>query len=83
MGSKSILIILAGFAAGVIAIAFGMMAGQDWEKPGTYAGISDASHAPKSTTDCYSFQTGCKNIKSTFTQSEMQSGAELSGNFKP
>lgn len=74
-------IILAASFAGLFSISAAMMAGQEWVKPGTYQGISDASHPPSSTTDCYSFQTGCKNTQSGPTQSELQSGSYLSGNF--
>lgn len=81
MASKMMVMILAGCFAGLLAISAAMMAGQGWEKPGTYTGISDASHAPTSTTDCYSFQTGCKNTQTGPTESEMQSGAYLSGNW--
>lgn len=82
MVSKMILIIFAGCAGGMVAISAAMMAGQGWEKPGTYTGVSDASHKPTSTTDCYSFQTGCKNTNSGPSQSELNSGAYLSGNWK-
>lgn len=82
MSSKTILIIIGGFVGGVAAISFMMLAGSGWETPGTYTGINNAAHVPSSTTHCYSFQTGCKNIETKIPQSEMDSGAYLSGNFK-
>ncbi|MEO9277930.1 MAG: hypothetical protein ABI340_09165 [Nitrososphaera sp.] len=82
MVSRMIIIIFAGCFGGLFAISAAMMEGQAWEKPGTYSGISDASHPPTSTTDCYSFQTGCKNTNSGPTQAELDSGSYLSGDFK-
>lgn len=61
MTSKSIGIILAAFAGGVIIIALAMQAGSGWQLNGHYTGISDASHMPTDTTNCSPFQTGCKN----------------------
>ncbi|MDE1829952.1 MAG: hypothetical protein KGI25_06500 [Thaumarchaeota archaeon] len=82
MSTKTIGIIIGGFAGGVIAISFAMMAGAAWETPGTYTGTSNAAHAPTSTTNCYSFQTGCKNTVTNIPQSQMDSGAYLSGNYQ-
>lgn len=81
MVSRMMMIIMAGCAGGLIVISAAMMAGQGWEKPGTYTGISDASHTPTSITNCYSFQTGCKNIDTTPSKSALDSGAYLSGNY--
>ncbi|HJU12877.1 MAG TPA: hypothetical protein VJ792_00280 [Candidatus Nitrosotalea sp.] len=81
MFPKTLAIILAGCVGGVVAISVAMMAGAGWETPGTYAGTSNAAHAPTSTTHCYSFQTGCKNIQTTVPKSAMDSGAYLSENY--
>lgn len=82
MSVKTIGIIIAGFAGGVIAISFAMMAGSSWETPGTYTGTSNAAHLPTDPTHCYSFQTGCKNTVTKIPQSQMDSGAYLSGNYQ-
>ncbi|MDE1765061.1 MAG: hypothetical protein KGI27_02180 [Thaumarchaeota archaeon] len=78
---KTLAIIIAGAVGGAFAISVAMMAGSGWETPGTYAGVSNAAHAPASTTHCYSFQTGCKTIQTTAPQSALTSGAFLSGSY--
>ena len=83
MLQKTLLIILGASVGGTIAIAVGMLSASGWETPGIYTGISDASHVPASTTNCFSFQTGCKNTNSSFPTSAMDSGAYLSGNYNP
>ena len=83
MLQKTLLIILGASVGGTIAIAVGMLSASGWETPGIYTGISDASHVPASTTNCFSFQTGCKNTNSSFPASAMDSGAYLSGNYNP
>ena len=81
MIQKTLLIILAASVGGTIAISVGMLSASGWATPGTYTGISDASHAPSSTTNCYSFQTGCKNLIDNTPQSDLDSGAYLSSNY--
>lgn len=83
MLQKTLLIILGASVGGTIAIAVGMLSASGWETPGIYTGISDASHVPASTTNCFSFQTGCKNTNSSIPTSAMDSGAYLSGNYNP
>lgn len=83
MLQKTLLIILGASVGGTIAIAVGMLSASGWETPGIYTGISDASHVPASTTNCFSFQTGCKNTNSRIPASAMDSGAYLSGNYNP
>ncbi len=83
MLQKTLLIILGASVGGTIAIAVGMLSASGWETPGMYTGTSDASHVPASTTNCFSFQTGCKNTNSSFSESAMDSGAYLSGNYNP
>ncbi len=83
MLQKTLLIILAASVIGAISISVGMLSASGWERPGTYTGISDASHAPSSTTNCYSFQTGCKNTSDNVTQSDLDSGAYLGSNYHP
>lgn len=83
MLQKTLLIILGASVGGTIAIAVGMLSASGWETPGIYTGISDASHVPASTTNCFSFQTGCKNTNSSIPASAMDSGAYLSGNYNP
>lgn len=82
MTTKTIGIIIGGFAAGAIAISVAMLAGSSWETPGKYTGISNAAHTVSNPMHCYAFQTGCKNIKTSVPKSEMDSGAYLSSNFK-
>lgn len=72
---------MAGCAGGIIAISVAMLSAEGWETPGTYAGISDASHVPVNKTNCYSFQTGCENIEKPVPKSDLDSGAYLSGNY--
>ena len=80
MSTKTIGIIIGGFAGGVVAISLAMMAGAAWETPGSYTGVSNAAHAPNSTTHCYPFQVGCKNTNNGgFDQSQMTNGEYLSG----
>lgn len=75
-----LMITLAASIGGVIVISAAMMVGQDWQKPGSYTGISNAGRAPNSTSHCYPFQAGCKNTNNGgFQQSEMTSGQYLSG----
>ncbi len=81
MSTKTIVIIIGGFAAGVIAISVAMMAGSAWETPGMYTGTSNAAHPVSDPTHCYAFQTGCKNIQTPVSQSQMDSGAYLSSNY--
>lgn len=81
MFPKTLAIILAGCVGGVVAISVAMMAGSGWETPGTYAGASNAAHPPASSTHCYAFQTGCKNIQTPVPKSVMDSGAYLSENY--
>ncbi|MDE1763814.1 MAG: hypothetical protein KGH88_06185 [Thaumarchaeota archaeon] len=78
---KTLVVIIAGCVGGAFAISVAMMAGSGWETPGMYSGTSDASHAPASTTHCYSFQTECKSIQSATPQSALTSGAFLSGSY--
>ncbi|GEM_PF-911816 len=81
MSTKTIGIIIGGFTAGVIAISIAMLAGSAWQTPGTYSGASSAAHAISDSSNCYSFQTGCKNTQTTISSSDMENGAYLSGNF--
>ena len=81
MSTKTIGIIIGGFAGGVIAISVAMMAGAAWETPGMYAGTSNAAHPATDSTHCYAFQTGCKNIRTSVPQSQLDSGAYLSSNY--
>ncbi|MGI0018617.1 MAG: hypothetical protein ACREA1_07895 [Nitrosotalea sp.] len=83
MVKTTLLIILGASVGGTLVIAIGMLSASGWETPGTYKGTSDASHVPASTTNCYSFQTGCKNTNSSIPTSAMDSGAYLSGNYNP
>jgi hypothetical protein len=76
-----LIIILASSIGGVAVISFGMMSASGWETPGVYAGTSDASRAPSSTTNCYSFQTGCMNTNSAIPSADLNNGAYLSGNY--
>lgn len=78
---KTLAIIVAGCIGGVFAISVAMMTSAGWETPGSYAGTSNAAHAPTSATNCYSFQTGCKNIRTIVSTSDLDSGAFLSGNY--
>ena len=74
-------IIMAGCAGGIIAISVAMLGASGWATPGTYTGTSDASHTPVSTTNCYSFQTGCKNTSTQVPQSDLDNGAFLNSNY--
>lgn len=78
---KTLAIIMAGCIGGVFVISVAMMAGAGWETPGSYTGTSNAAHAPTSATNCYSFQAGCTDIKSTVPTSDLDSGAFLSANY--
>ncbi|MGI0102792.1 MAG: hypothetical protein ACREA7_09400, partial [Nitrosotalea sp.] len=64
-----------------VAIGLAMLAGSGWETPGTYAGVSDASHSNNST-NCYSFQTGCAHSTTYIPTSDMSNGQYLSGGYK-
>lgn len=81
MFSKIAIIILASSIGGVAVISLGMMSASGWGTPGVYTGTSDASRASSSTTNCYSFQTGCTNTNSEIPQSDINNGAYLSGNY--
>lgn len=81
MSTKTIGIMIGGFAGGVIVISIAMMAGASWETPGMYTGTSNAAHTTTDSTHCYAFQTGCKNIQTTIPPSQMDSGAYLSGDY--
>lgn len=61
MAGKTLAIIMAGCIGGVIAISIAMLAGSGWETPGTYTGVSDASHATSDKSGCQPFQNGCSN----------------------
>lgn len=78
---KTLAIIVAGCIGGVLAISVAMMASAGWETPGSYTGTSNAAHAPASATNCYSFQAGCKTVKTIIPTSDMDNGAYLSGNY--
>ncbi|MDE1844770.1 MAG: hypothetical protein KGI10_05505 [Thaumarchaeota archaeon] len=78
---KTLAIIIGGCIGGTIVISIAMLSASGWETPGKYTGISDASHTPNSITNCYSFQTGCKNINSKIPQSDLDSGAYLGSNY--
>ena len=78
---KIFLIILAASVCGAIVISVGMLSASGWSTPGTYTGTSDASRAPASTTNCYSFQTGCNSTYNVIPQDAMDSGAYLGGNY--
>ena len=77
MSAKTLGIIFAGFAGGVIVIALAMSAGSGWETPGSYKGVSNAAHAVTDQTNCYAFQTGCKNTGYSIGTSG--DGQDLSG----
>lgn len=81
MVPKILVMIMAGCAGGIIAISVAMLGAAGWETPGTYTGPSDASHVPVSTTNCYSFQTDCKNINPQVPKSDLDSGAFLNSNY--
>ena len=81
MVKQTLLIILAASVGGTLVIAVGMLSASGWERPGTYTGVSDASHVPSSTTNCYSFQTGCTNTNSSIPSSDMGSGAYLGSDY--
>lgn len=81
MFPKTLGIILGASVGGVIVISVSMMSASGWETPGTYVGISDASHVPSNTMHCYSFQTDCKNISTKIPKSDLDSGAFLSANY--
>jgi len=83
MVQNTLLIILGASVGGTIVIAIGMLSASGWSTPGIYTGTSDASHVPASTTNCFSFQTGCQNTNSSIPESAMDSGAYLSGNYNP
>ena len=74
-------IILAASIGGVSVISLAMMSASGWTTPGVYSGTSDASQAPASLTNCYSFQTGCLNTNSPTPVNDLDSGAYLSGNY--
>jgi len=76
-----LIIILASSIGGVAVISFGMMSASGWVTPGVYSGTSDASRAPSSTTNCYSFQTGCLNINSEIPSAAPNNGTHLTGNY--
>ena len=82
MSSKTIGIIIGGFAGGVIAISLVMMAGSGWETPGHYTGVSNAAHTVNDSTNCYAFQTGCSvsNYGNATTSSDY-SGQALSASY--
>jgi hypothetical protein len=82
MSTKTIAIICAAFAGGVIAIGIAMSAGSGWEPAGTYVGVSNAAHMVNNSSNCYAFQTGCNatSYGSTTTASDY-SGAALSGSY--
>ncbi len=77
------LIILVASVCGAIAISVGMLSASGWATPGIYTGTSDASRTVASSTNCYSFQTGCNSTYSVIPQDSMDSGAYLSGNYHP
>lgn len=81
MFSKTLVIILIASVGGVGAISVAMMSASGWTTPGVYSGTSDASHAPASLTNCYSFQTGCMNTNSPTPAVDLNSGAYLDGNY--
>ena len=81
MFPKTLAIILASCVGGVILISVAMLSASAWEMPGQYSGTNNAASPPSSTTNCYSFQTGCKNINSSISSSDLDSGAYLSSNY--
>lgn len=82
MSTKTIALICAAFAGGVIAIGIAMSAGSGWEPAGQYTGVSNAAHMVNNSSSCYAFQTGCNSTSygSTTTSSDY-SGAALSGSY--
>ncbi|MGI0046741.1 MAG: hypothetical protein ACREBB_06085 [Nitrosotalea sp.] len=82
MSAKTIGIIVAGFVAGVIGISVAMLGGSGWETPGSYTGVSDASHTANSSSNCYAFQNGCNvNSYGSSNTTSNDNGAYLSGSY--
>ena len=77
MSMKTLVIIIAGCVGGALAIGLAMSAGSGWETPGTYTGVSNAAHPVTDQTNCYAFQTGCKNTGYSIGTSG--NGQDLSG----
>lgn len=77
------LIILVASVCGAIVISIGMLGASGWSTPGIYTGTSDASRTVASSTNCYSFQTGCNSTYSVIPQNAMDNGEYLSGNYHP
>jgi len=82
MSTKTIALICAAFAGGVIAIGIAMSAGSGWEPAGSYTGISNAAHTVNNSSNCYAFQTGCSTTSyGAVNTSSDYSGAALSGSY--
>jgi hypothetical protein len=82
MVSKELIIIMASCIGGTLVIAVGMLSASGWETPGIYTGNSNAAHTVTSSTNCYSFQTGCEKSNAVTPTSDLDSGAYLSGDYK-
>ncbi|MGB9125689.1 MAG: hypothetical protein WA833_03640 [Nitrosotalea sp.] len=82
MVSRELVIILASCVGGACVIMVAMAASGGGAPPGTYVGNSNGAHMVTDPHNCYSFQTGCLNNSTYASNSDLSSGAYLSGDYK-
>ncbi|MGI0017645.1 MAG: hypothetical protein ACREA1_02925 [Nitrosotalea sp.] len=82
MVSKQLILIMGGCFGGAFVVMAAMSLAGGGAPPGSYTGISDASHKVTDPAHCNSFQTGCKNNIDAPPPSDLTSGAYLSGNYQ-
>jgi len=82
MVSKELVVIMASCVGGTFVIMVAMLSAGGGETPGTYTGTSNAAHMVTSSTNCYSFQTGCANSNQVVPNADLISGAYLNGDYK-
>lgn len=83
MVSKELVIILASCFGGAFVIMAAMSAAGGGQPIGTYTGNSNAAHMVTSSTNCYSFQTGCENSnKATTPISDSIDGSNLDASYQ-
>ncbi|MHB8546851.1 MAG: hypothetical protein ACYDAJ_08815 [Nitrosotalea sp.] len=82
MVSKELVIILASCFGGAFVIMAAMSTAGGGQPLGTYTGNSNAAHMVISSTNCYSFQTGCENSNKATPISDSIDGANLGADYK-
>ena len=82
MVSKELVIIIASCVGGTFVIMAAMLSADGGQAPGTFTGNSNAARMVTSSTNCYSFQTGCANSNQITPNADLISGAYLNGDYK-